>query len=198
MTESDVRALFFKNYSGKDLNEDLIVTIQEVSMIIIRKSVEHPESLPDIVEKIMTAKNRLGLFAGMMKGVNPTVPMRYLDYFDEIRKTMVDVVRYTRDNLDHMDAWFKDRFHKDQLEMISRELEASIERAAQRPANIRAFYSGEIILYDEFFSAALIGILGKELFVEFAKEYNESLAVLRQCQRETEVLFGQVDGIKKA
>lgn len=196
MTEKDVRAVFFKNFSGHDLNEDLMLTAQEISMMTIREGTEHPESLPDIVEKIVIAKNRLGLFLGMTSGVNPTVPMKYLDYFDEIRKTMIDAVRYTRDNLEHMDLWFRERFKINELEGISREMETIIERAAQMPANIRAFRSGEIRLYDEFFGSALAGILGKELFLKYAKEYNESLVVLRQCQKESEILSGKIDGIK--
>ncbi|OGN01794.1 MAG: hypothetical protein A3I26_03585 [Candidatus Yanofskybacteria bacterium RIFCSPLOWO2_02_FULL_43_10] len=184
MTEAAVREVFFKNYSGRDLNEALRVSMEEIMLGIIKEDVGQPESLPEIVETIVLAKSRITLFGRMTAGTNFSVPVSYLVYFDTIRKAMIDVVRYTRDNLEIMSPWFREHFTKEDLKSIASSMASSIEKAAERPANVRAFRSGELRLYDEFFNSALIGIVGVERFKKYAQEYNKHVNILNRCQIE--------------
>jgi len=119
MTEAAVREVFFKNYSGRDLNEALRVSMEEIMLGIIKEDVGQPESLPEIVETIVLAKSRITLFGRMTAGTNFSVPVSYLVYFDTIRKAMIDVVRYTRDNLEIMSPWFREHFTKEDLKSIN-------------------------------------------------------------------------------
>ncbi len=192
MTEESVRTVFFKNYFGGDLNEALMAAVEEVSMTIIKEGAEKPESLPEIVKTIAMAKSHVALFGGMVDGTSPVVPITYLIYFDQVRKAMVDVIRYTRDNLEVMNPWFKEQFTKENLESMSTEMALSIEEAAKRPANVRAFNSSEPKIYEEFFNMALIGIIGLERFKKYIEEYNKCAVVLRQCQSECKKLGGEV------
>lgn len=100
-----------------------------------------------------------------------------------------------RDNYDTeaVSGWFRERFKKEHLEVMSADMSEKIEATFGRPANIRAFNSAELHLEDEFFSSALIGILGAEKFLEYAQAYNKCAAVLRQCQTECKLLGRQVD-----
>ncbi len=182
MTKHDVRDVFFKNYDGNRLNEALMASIEQVMSVVIKEVVEQPESLPDIVETIVRGKSRFYLFARIGDGASLSVPIHYLTYFDQIRKSTVDVIRYTRDNLEAMDSWFTNQFIKEDLEMMSSDMASSIEASAKRPANIRVFNSGELKIYNEFFSSALIGIVGPQKFQEFAKEFNKCAGILRECQ----------------
>ena len=184
MTEETVRTVFFKNYSGGDLNEALIHSAQEICLAIIKDGYEDSESLPKIVNMLVACKNRLGLFEEMKDGVNTSVPGVFLIYFDVIRKAVVDAAIYVRDNYEIMDPWFKERFKPEHLELILSEMASSIERSAERPFNVRAFHHGEIRLYGEFFNSVLIGIIGQDNFVKYAEKYNECAKTLRRCQAE--------------
>lgn len=191
MTEETVRAVFFKNYSGGDLNETLMSTIEQISMMIIMKRVERSESLPEIVRTITKGKSLISLFGGMIVGTNFDVPANYLTYFDQIHKAIVDVIRYTRDNLETLDPWFRERFKEEQLGSIMANITLLIEKKAQSPDNVRTFNPDELRLYDELFSMGLISIIGPENFLKYAEEYNKCAAVLRQCQKEYQVLNGK-------
>lgn len=188
MTEDAVRAVFFKNYDGGHPNEALMMSVEQIVVAIIREGAEQPESLPEIIGAIAIGKSRIALFARMADGVRAAVPMHHLAYFDQIRKAMTDVVRYTRDNLEAMSPWFRERFTKEDLESISSEMASAMERSAGRyTSNVRAFHSGELKLYEEFFNKALIGIIGPDKFQAYAKEFNKCANTLRQCQIECRV-----------
>lgn len=189
MTEETVRDVFFKNYSGGDLNEALMATLEQVTLATIRESAEGAGSLPEIVETIARAKSHGSLFRGRTDKANLVVPMHYLTYLDQIRKAMMDVVRYTRDNFEAMDPWLKERFTKEGLEKMSTEMASARERSINRPENIRTFHSEELELYEEFFNTALIGTIGSDNFLKYAKEYNKCASVLRQCQIECKILL---------
>ena len=45
MTEAAVREVFFKNYSGRDLNEALRVSMEEIMLGIIKEDVGQPEQI---------------------------------------------------------------------------------------------------------------------------------------------------------
>ena len=190
MTEESVRAVFFKNYSETDdLNEALMLSVHDISMALIKGIIENPESLPIIVDDIMTARSRIGLFKALAKKKSPSVPMIYLDYFDQIRKAVIDATKYARENHGSMDSWFTDRFKIEELKEILSELESAIERSAlETPADVRVFNSGEIMLYNEFFSSVLVGILGEEQFKKFSMEFNNCTKTLRLCQSECKAL----------
>ena len=194
MTEETVRAIFLKNYSGdKNLNEALIVSIEEI-MLAILGGEEFPKPFPEIVGTIAKGKSRVNLFLGI-QNPRPIVSMRYIIQFDHVRKAMLDTVVYMRDNYDSgaVNEWFRERFKKEHLEMMSADMSQKIEAIFGKPANIRMFSSVELKLENEFFSSALIGILGPEKFLEYAQAYNKCAAVLRQCQAECKVLGDMVD-----
>lgn len=192
MTEETVREVFFKNYSGGDLNEVLMATVEEISMAIIMEGVEQSESLPEIVSTVAMAKSHIILFGCLTDGARPIVSMSYLIYFDQLRKVVVDVVRYTRDNLEAMSPWFRERFKEEHLNSILAEMTFSIEKATERPVNVRTFHSSELMLYEQFLNSALIGIIGVEQFQKYAKEYNKCAVTLRQCQIEYRALGNKV------
>ncbi len=194
MTESDVRALFFKNYSVGDLNEALIASMEEISMAIIREVVEEPESLPEIVRTIAVGKSHIALFRGMKNETKLLLVQEnyYLFSLDTICKAMTDVVRYTRDNLETMKPWFRERFKKEHLEAILNEIVSAIEMTSERPANTRTFNPNTIKFYDEFFSTALVGIIGPDNFMKYLKEYNRCVKTLRQCQAESKAFSVKV------
>src|SRR3989344_5524658 len=120
MTEETVRAIFLKNYSGdKNLNEALMASVEEI-MLAILGGEGFPKPLPEIVGTIAKGKSRVNLFLGIQ---NPRliVSMRYIIYFDHVRKAMLDTVVYMRDNYDSgaVNEWFRERFKKEHLEMMS-------------------------------------------------------------------------------
>ena len=193
MTEETVLGVFFENYNGNNLNEALMASVEQIMLTIVREGTEKPESLPEIVGTIVVGKSHVALFARMTDGTRPVAPMHYLTYFDQIRKAMTDVIRYTRDNLEAMDPWFRDQFPKEDLEMMSSDMASAIERSSERPANVRAFHSGELKFYEEFFNAALIGIIGMEGFQKYAQEFNRCANILRQYQIECRAFKSKVE-----
>lgn len=184
MTEETVQAVFFKNYSDRDLNETLMASIEEITLAIIKEGTEEPESLPDIIKTIAMGKSHINLFARITDGTNPSVPMSYLVYFDQVRKAMMDIVKYMRDNFEVVDPWFRKQCAKEDLNSILNSVALLIEKSAGTPENIRSFHSDELKLYYEFFNTALVGIIGIERFNKYAKEYNKCAIILRQCQVE--------------
>lgn len=193
MTDENVRAVFFKNYSNDDLNHALMASIEEIMLTIIKESAEQPESLSEIIRTIVVGKSHAALFMGIKTETLLIVQTNdYLIRFDQVRKAMVGVVKYTLNNHETMNDWFRERFDKKHLTLMLNEMTFSIEKAAERPANVRTFHSSELKLYDEFFTTALIGIIGVERFKKYAEEYNRCAAVLRQCQIECRAFKGKV------
>ncbi len=188
MTEEAVRAIFFKNYSGGSLNEALIATIEELSLAVIRECVGEERVLPDIVKTIEIGKSRIGLFGRIKDGVSPMLPMSFIVHFDEIRKAMVDVLVYMHDNFEAADPAFRQSFTKEDLADMASEITLAMEKGGQRPVNVRAFHSSELMLYDEIFDQALMGIIGLEPYQRFAQEYNRCTTVLEQCQTQGQLL----------
>lgn len=192
MTEKTVRDAFFKNYSGGDLNEALMLTMEDVALAIIRECIENQESIPEeIVGTIAKAKSNIALFFGIKDGSNMSVPPRYLNYFDQIRKAMMDVSVYLRDNYESMSPWFKERFTKEQLALILTTRTYIIEMSAEveRSPNVRIFHLSELKINEAFLDSALVGIIGLEGFQKYLGEYNKCAVVLRQCQKEC-LVFG--------
>ena len=194
MTEEDVRAMFLKNYSGRSLNEALRETSEEIALAILAKVVE-PDALPDIVKKIIGGRSRVGLFMAMfLKGtVNFVAPPTYIFHFDHIHKAMLDTINYMRDNYEAAHQFFKEQLTKEDLKMMSGDISEAIEKPTGLPANVRGVNFAELKKEDEFFSFALVGILGVERFQKYAEEYNKCVAVLRRCQEECKALRDRVD-----
>lgn len=69
----------------------------------------------------------------------------------------------------------------------------AIEKPTGLPANVRGINFAELKHEEKFFNIALIGILGKERFQEYADEYNKCTPILRQCQTECKALGDMVD-----
>ena len=194
MIEEIVRAIFFKNYSGdNNLNEALTASIEEI-MLAILAGEGFPKPLPEIVGTIAKGKSRVNLFLGI-RNPRPSVPIRYIIYFDHVRKAMLDTIVYMRDNYDTevVNEWFRERFKKEHLELMSADMSEKIEAIFGKPANVRMFNPSELKLEDEFFSSAFIGILGVERFLEYSQAYNKCAAILRQCQAECKALGKMVD-----
>jgi hypothetical protein len=191
VTEQAVREVFLKNYNGDNLDEALVATIEEVILTLIRECAEKPESLPEIIKTIAIGKSRIVLFAGMKDDTRPLVPISYLTFFDQVRKAMVDAVRYAHDNYETLNQWFRERFSTEHLSLILKEMTFSIEKATERPANVRGFNSEEIQLYEDFFNTMIVGIIGEDRFLKFAKGYNGLINTLRQCQIEGQALIGK-------
>lgn len=98
-----------------------------------------------------------------------------------------------RANYDTVDQFFKERFPKEDLKMMSGDMSEAIEKPTGLPANVRSSNFDELKKEDEFFSFALVGILGVERFQKYAEEYSKCVAVLRQCQAECKALHDMVD-----
>lgn len=196
MTEEEVREMFFKHYfegpSGGQgsLNEALRETSEEVALILLTKHTKPGETLPEIIRTIIGGKSRVGFFMAMFAaGIeNPTGPMTLIFHFDHIRKAMLDAVNYMHDNYEAADQFFKERFPKEDLKMMSADMAEAIEKPSGLPANMRGIRYDELKKEDEFFSFALVGILGMERFQKYAEEYNKCAAVLRQCQAECKMI----------
>ena len=195
MTEETVRAIFLKNYSGVNLNEALRVASEEISLAILAEGAPAQETLPDIVRTIIGGKSRVGFFSGLFVAgmATPGVPMSFIVHFDHVRKAMLDAVVYMRDNYDSADQFFRNKFTTEELKMMSADMSEAIEKPTGLPANVRALNFAELKKEDEFFSFALVGILGTERFKKYAIEYNVCSRVLRQCQAECKVLGDMVD-----
>lgn len=195
MTDEAVRAAFLKHYSPGSLNEALRVTSEEAAISILSKVVGPDETLPDIVKTIVGGRSRIGFFMAMfVKGkTNPSVPMRYIFHLDHIRKAMLDAVNYMHGNHDTADQFFKEQFTKEDLKMMSGDMSQAIEKPTGLPANVRGINFDELKKEEEFFSFALVGILGVERFQKYADEYSKCAAVLRQCQAECKALRDMAD-----
>lgn len=195
MTEENVRAIFFKNYSGDlsgqdDLNKALIATFQEITLALLTKHAKG-ETLPDIVKTIVSGRSRLGLFAAMfMNGQKgrASVPMSYILHFDQMRKAMLDAVNYTHDNYEAMQPEFRQWFTKEALKTMSGDMSEAIEKPTGLPANVRGVRLDELNREEEFFVKALIGIIGAERFQKYADEQNRCNKTLRRCQAECMLL----------
>jgi len=187
-----VRAVFTKHYSGGELKEALILSTEEISLVILGEVVGSQEALPDIVGVVIKGRSRIDLFKSMfaMDQVNPIVPMSYILYFDQIRKSMLDTVKYMRDNYETVQPWFRERFTKESLEIVLASLSSQVIESAPKEMfdNVRGLNLIELQLEQEFFTMALIGLLGIELFKKYADEYNQHVIVLIQCQNECEIL----------
>ena len=188
MTEESIREVFFKNYSGNNLEEALIESIEQISLALVADAVEQSESLLNIVKTIIAARSRAILFGGMTDGTKPVVPVIYLTYFDQVLKAVIDAARYARDNHEVMDPWFRERFEREELGEISTLMASRIEESAERPGNERLFTSGELMLYVNFLTAVLLGVIGMERFQKFTEKYNKYAMVLRQCQVECKTM----------
>jgi hypothetical protein len=196
MTEDMVRSVFFKHYSGDDLNETLIATEDELRMTILRETSEPSESLPGIVEIILKAQSRIDLFSGVAASdsIEPVIiPMGYICYFDRIRKATLEAIEYMYENYETAQEWFKGKYLKEHLEEMLVYLTEAIEITAEIPFNIRGLSMFELELEGQFFMAALIGILGLERFNKYAEEYNKCLITLRQCQADGRTFINMTD-----
>ena len=195
MTEEAVRAVFLKNYSGGSLNEALRVSIEEVALAVLAETAGPQETIPDIVKTILGGQSRIGFFMTMFaKGdAYPIAPMRYIFHFDHVRKAMLDTINYMLTNYDSVQPWFRGQFTKEALKIMSGDMSEAIEKPTGLPANVRGINFAELNKEDEFFSFALVGILGAERFKKYAEEYNKCASVLRQCQAECKALRDMVD-----
>ena len=186
MTEEKVKEVFFKNYTGDNLNEALAASIEEIGLALLKDNSEYSESHLKILGTIAMGRSRFSLFAHMMNDdgeiLKVVVSPNYLTYFDELRKAMTEASRYMRDNLEIADPWFRERITKEDMEIICAKMGSAIERSAKKQENTREFNSDELKLYGEFFTSALIGILGLDKFQRYAGEINKCNVVLRQCQ----------------
>lgn len=194
MTEEGVRAIFIRHYSRCGLNEALMATSEDVAITILSEGAgEH--GLPDIISTINQGRSRIDLFNGAFASghANPAGPMSYIFHFDHIRKAMLDAIVYMHDNYDTADPYFKEWFTKEDLKMMSGDMSEAIEKPTGLPANVRGINFAELKKEEEFFSFALVGILGKERFQKYAEEYNRLVKVLRQCQAECKGLRDMVD-----
>lgn len=190
MTEAKVREVFSRRYSGGDLNEALMESMEELALILVARHAEPGQALPDIVKTIVGGRSRIGLFAAMFAAgiVAPAVPMSYILHFDHIRKAMLDAVNYMHDNYDTVQPWFREKFTREALKMISGDMSEAIEKPTGLPGNVRGINFNELNLEEEFFTCALIGIMGVEPFKRYADEYNLAMKILRQCQAECKLL----------
>ncbi len=194
MTEEAVRAVFLKNYSGKNLNETLRASSEEMALAILAAQAGAEATLPDIVNTIVKGRSRIDLFRGAFASgqTNLVVSMGYIFNLDHVRKALLDTIVYMRDNYETAQLWFRERFTKEDLKMMSADIAEAIEKPTGLPANVRSLSFVELQKEEEFFSMALIGIIGLERFLEYAQAYNRCAAVLRQCQAGCKVLGIQV------
>lgn len=194
MNEKDVREIFAKHYSGGvsaegGLNEAVMAASEEIFFNLAEKHAG-TETVSDILKTIARGKSLIDLFTGVAAGVQTfsAVPMHYINYFDELRKLVIDAVDYAHDNYDTMNSWFRGRFLPEHLKDISSEIAKALENSPDLPANSRGLRRDELKIESELFTNVLIGILGTERFQSYAEEYNDCMKILRRCQAECKIL----------
>lgn len=188
MTEKEVRTIFFKNFSGDDMNEELISCRYEIFDSVVRELVDEENRPEKILGTINRAQCLAILFANADSEVIYLVPINYFAYIDELRDKIVKISAYLLVNYDSTDdPWFKEKFTRENLLEIGYELSLKI-RLEKKSNNIRSFNSMEIQAYLEFLNVALVFIFGEDMFKKIIKELNHCMAVLRLCQYEAQKL----------
>ena len=181
MTEKEIRSTFLERYTGNNLDETIMMSLEEIILTLLKEHAEDTETLPDIFRTIAQSKSRIYFFMDMFASgrVEPLVLTHYLSYFDNIRRTMLDVVNYMYDNYKVVQPWFKERFSREGLKKTKNEMAETIEKQAGMP---RVINFNELSHNDGFFNTAILGILGMECFHNYSEEYIKCLKVFRQCQ----------------
>lgn len=186
MDEKSVREIFFKNYKD-DLNEALIMSVEEVTLAVIREVA--PGELPPIISQIARARSYLDLIVSVVNLKSEVVEVlpSFVGRNDYLHQTLINSLEYLIANYESRNSYFKKQFSQEQLKTI---LEDRIEafKKCKEVSGVRSLNPLELELAMELLCVALIGILGKEKVRQYAEIYNLCTPVLRQCQLECRVL----------
>jgi len=181
VTEKEAQSVFMERYSGGNIDEALMASLEEIILTLLKEHAESGETLPYIFRTIAQGKSRIFLFVDMFSSgrANPLVLMNYLPHFNYINRAMLDVVNYMYENYETIQPWFKERFSREGLKERVVQMTIVIEKQVGMPRSINF----DELNHDElFFNTALAGILGIERFNNYTEECAKCLKVLRQCQ----------------
>src|SRR3989344_1107396 len=186
MTEKEVREIFFKNFLGGDLNEELIACEYEIYQKVVGKLADKQNRFEDILVMIDRSQCLAILFGSLNNGSVYFVPITYFVYLDELRETTARISDYLLINYDATSSWFKERFDRENLVDIGEAISLKID--SEKVDGNKSFTSIEIQMYLEICNIALIAIFGEDTVRKLIDELNKCLAVLRLCQREAQKL----------
>ncbi|MEK7603978.1 MAG: hypothetical protein AAB461_02560 [Patescibacteria group bacterium] len=187
MTEEAVRTIFFKNFLGGNLNEELLSCKYEIFQSVIQELTCEQDRPEEILGMINRAHCLAIIFASIDRETIYLVPIDYLEYIDELREKLVKISDYLHTNYDSTDPLFKEKFTQKNIIEIEYEIYSKIQ-SEKMDNNIRSFNSMEIQAYLEFLNIALVAIFGEDMFRKIIKELNKCMAVLRLCQYEAKKL----------
>jgi len=184
MTEDDIRAVFFKNYAGGDLNEELIICLVEIDWTIVKKLTQGQERFrpDDIINTVLQARSRMCLFEGIEQSAERIIPDLYFDYFDFVLDAVAKVASFLIDNYETLDSWFRTQVPVESLESTRKFVTEKIDE--KRYYGNRSFLPREVLFYSLFLNGTLAAIFGKETVNEIIREHNEALPVLKMCGDE--------------
>lgn len=187
MTEKGVRTIFFKNFLGGNLNEELLSCKYEIFQSVIQELTCEQNRPEEILDMINRAHCLAIIFASADSRTIYLVPIDYLEYIDELREKIVKISDYLHMNYDSTDPLFKEKFTQKNIFEVGYEISSKIQ-LEKLCDNIRSFNSMEIQAYLEFLNVALVAIFGEDMFKKIIKELNKCMAVLRLCQYEAKKL----------